>query len=776
MNLSRWNVASLLLTLLGSWLIPIQARATVATVAWYRLGENDSGAASGLLVNSTTLDFAGSRHLQRYGTPIYAELVASNATRAVGSSLAVQFDGSSQYLSNAVVTAARNNVGLEAWVRADSVTSGLHIIAYNGSTSGDGWGLHRNGSSFGVLFAGVATFGSVPVVTGQWVHLAWVRDNGTSTLYVNGSPVATSSSTPQVPTAGFALGTRPEFPASAFFGGAIDEVRVFTFTAGRFSPDDLLLNRQRILTLPASNIMANGATLNGNATPYGFETAAWFEWGATTNYENATLPQPGGSGFAGTNFSQPLTSLPLGATIHYRALSSNILGVACGADQVFRTLGPSATTLPATLVTPSSAILHGQANAGDEPTVCWFEWGTNGFFPNTTSPQAIGSGGGDTNFSEGILGLPDGPACYFRAVASNSFGIVRGRSLGFASKTSCFDFDNGQVPPNAALFGDATISTTNGVGNSGVLKLTVNQTAQMGSLILEALDPGVVVTDLEVRFDLRIGNDGGSHADGMSFVWSPTLTNTAFGEEYHGGLMQEAAGSLQPGGLAVSFDTINFGPDPEDPAPGVDILLGGTTIARFDHDTYFPFLPPDFLITGASFVPVVISVSSNGILSVIHNNVVLVSNFQLPGFTGYRNARFGWGARTGGYADNHFVDNLCITSVTANPAPQIAMLATGTNALVAFTGDLQSAPAPAGPWSDLAGAASPQVVSTSGQQYFRAVSRPSPSTGWTWQQNPKGIAALNWSNAPGTIQDNGATPMPIVNPPTASRVLRRSKP
>jgi hypothetical protein len=57
-----------------------------------------------------------------------------------------------------------------------------------------------------------------------------------------------------------------------------------------------------------------------------------------------------------------------------------------------------------------------------------------------------------------------------------------------------------------------------------------------------------------------------------------------------------------------------------------------------------------------------------------------------------------------------------------------------------------------------------------------AVSWPSPSTGWTLQQNTNGVALANWSNAPGTIQDSGTTKTLIINPPTRNRFFRLFKP
>jgi hypothetical protein len=57
-----------------------------------------------------------------------------------------------------------------------------------------------------------------------------------------------------------------------------------------------------------------------------------------------------------------------------------------------------------------------------------------------------------------------------------------------------------------------------------------------------------------------------------------------------------------------------------------------------------------------------------------------------------------------------------------------------------------------------------------------AVSWPSPSVGWTLQQNTNGVATANWSNVTATIQDNGTTKTLIVNPPSGNRFYRLFKP
>ena len=57
-----------------------------------------------------------------------------------------------------------------------------------------------------------------------------------------------------------------------------------------------------------------------------------------------------------------------------------------------------------------------------------------------------------------------------------------------------------------------------------------------------------------------------------------------------------------------------------------------------------------------------------------------------------------------------------------------------------------------------------------------AVFWPSPSTGFTLQQNTNGVATVNWSNVATAPTDDGTTKTIIVNPPTGNRYYRLFKP
>jgi len=329
-------------SLLFALALVTQVQATITNVALYRLGENDPGAVSGGTVSSNTYDLAGGHHLIRYGIPVYTNSVSTNAATQLGSSLAVHFNGANQYFSNAVFTTVIDNFGLEAWVRPNNTNpSPGRFIAYNGYVT-NGWGLLQSGNAYGFVFGDVVAVGATnSAVMDVWTHVAVVRNNGTSTLYINGIASGTNGLAPRPVTGGFAVGAPALNPFPAYlFNGTIDEVRVFTFAAGQFSPNDLSFYAPippAVTTLPATGVSNNAATLNGTANPGGSPTTAWFQWGTTTNYGNLTSPQPVGSGYFNTNFSQTVTGLVADARYHFRAVASNALGVTFGANQTFTT-------------------------------------------------------------------------------------------------------------------------------------------------------------------------------------------------------------------------------------------------------------------------------------------------------------------------------------------------------------------------------------------------------------------------------------------------------
>ena len=212
------------------------APAAVTVRNHYRMGESDPGAANGG-TNPTTRDTVGTNHLTTAGGPTYSNDVGFETAARTGSALSMNFpSGGSRSASGALLANVTDNFGLELWVKT-TTASGSHCLAYNGSSGSSGWGIFQVGNTFQGLFGGVAFFGSAPVVTNVWTHLALVRQAGTATFYVNGVASGSTTAPPLVPMGSFAVGAAPPALNSGFISGLADEVRFFTFTSGEFTTD-----------------------------------------------------------------------------------------------------------------------------------------------------------------------------------------------------------------------------------------------------------------------------------------------------------------------------------------------------------------------------------------------------------------------------------------------------------------------------------------------------------------------------------------------------------
>jgi hypothetical protein len=91
------------------------------------------------------------------------------------------------------------------------------------------------------------------------------------------------------------------------------------------------------VTGAASTISTSAATLSGNVDPHGAVVNVHFEFGTTTAYGQATPVQELGVGNAPAAFDAALSGLPVGTTIHYRAVASSDFGTFAGADQTLNT-------------------------------------------------------------------------------------------------------------------------------------------------------------------------------------------------------------------------------------------------------------------------------------------------------------------------------------------------------------------------------------------------------------------------------------------------------
>ena len=250
-------------------------------------------------------------------------------------------------------------------------------------------------------------------------------------------------------------------------------------------------------TTNATSITPTNAVLNGTVTPHGGTTDVYFEWGTETNYGNTAIVGTLSSGNSSVDVTAQINDLLPGVLYHFRTVATNRQGIVFGEDQSFvAALFASATALPPSDVTPQTATLNGTFTANGNDTVIYFEWGSSSNLGTLTVATNIGTNFAAVVSSASITGLSPATEYFFRAFASNRFGVISGdlasfTTTSFATATTFPATDvtghtstlNGSVAPNGAEtvvwfewgattnFGNATIATN--IGSNGVSAVSV---------------------------------------------------------------------------------------------------------------------------------------------------------------------------------------------------------------------------------------------------------------------------------------------------------------
>jgi len=453
------------------------AQADITVLHYYRMGEDDPGVVQQGATTSQTRDSVGTNDLTLIGGLPYSTNVSAVAQARVDSDFSVNFGAGRNGCSAALASTLRDNFGLEAWVKANS-PSNSGTIAYNGNPSTSGWGLIQNGTNFQGLFGGVAIFGTNAVVTNVWTHLALVRDSGGATLYVNGVSAGTTAGAPNAPAGFFGVDAPPQVSSGQVFPGQIDELRVFTFGAGQFSTNDLLLNytvsAPTIVTQYVWSVAADNAGVAATINPRGLSTRAFVQYGLTTNYTltSATNFFPAIPSDTPTSFS--LTGLIPGTIFNYRVVASNDAGVSITANQTFTTWGLTNYTVTSTNDYGVGTLREALATVGNGATISLAVTGTislNSFLPLITNALTI-AGPGATNLT--ISGGGSNRVFFVDAqgapVVMSGFTIANGRAKGGNGGVG-FQGAGGGLGAGGAIFvnaGNVTVSNLNFTGNSAV--------------------------------------------------------------------------------------------------------------------------------------------------------------------------------------------------------------------------------------------------------------------------------------------------------------------
>lgn len=194
-------------------------------------------------------------------------------------------------------------------------------------------------------------------------------------------------------------------------------------------------------TSSASSVSRTAADLNGTVSPNRAATTYWFEYGTSANLGSITAFTSAGSGSGSVTASAAINGLNPSTTYYFRLDAQNQFGTVNGAIRTFTTPGPAAsaepvvTTQVASPIGTTTATLRGTVNPTNAQTTYWFEYGTDSLLGSvltkSTPQRSIGAGSDTVAVTAAVTGLRSETIYYYRTVAQNAAGIVRGDRLTF---------------------------------------------------------------------------------------------------------------------------------------------------------------------------------------------------------------------------------------------------------------------------------------------------------------------------------------------------------
>lgn len=198
-------------------------------------------------------------------------------------------------------------------------------------------------------------------------------------------------------------------------------------------------------TKAATGISRTTANLHGDVNPNKGTTQYWFEYGKSAQLGNTTaftsLPTTSTDRAA----SLSLSDLTPDTTYYFRLNAQNQFGTTNGTILNFKTQGPSVVSAPsiktenATAITASKATLRGTVTPNGADTTYWFEYSTDSLLGSvllkSTDRESTNASSNTKNVSTNVSGLEANTTYYFRFVAENSAGVVRGERMMFKTNT-----------------------------------------------------------------------------------------------------------------------------------------------------------------------------------------------------------------------------------------------------------------------------------------------------------------------------------------------------
>ena len=133
---------------------------------------------------------------------------------------------------------------------------------------------------------------------------------------------------------------------------------------------------------------------------------------------------------AATNAMLVISNVSLAASGSYAVFASNALGTARSSDASITVLPAIVTTLPATGISATGAVLNGSVALGSNPSSAWFEWGPDNGYGNITGLTNLYANT-RAALSLALTNLSGTPIYHYRLAGSNSLGVVYGQDAQF---------------------------------------------------------------------------------------------------------------------------------------------------------------------------------------------------------------------------------------------------------------------------------------------------------------------------------------------------------
>jgi Bacterial Ig domain/Bacterial lectin/PA14 domain/Bacterial Ig-like domain len=243
------------------------------------------------------------------------------------------------------------------------------------------------------------------------------------------------------------------------------------------------------------------------------------------------------------------------------------------------------------------------------------------------------------------------------AVKDSAGNAIVATTRSFVAYSVFSTFDDGAAPTGAALTGSADVQPSGSHDDSGFLELTAAVNGLTGSIIYPSTLT-VPITKFTATWKMFIGQGSANPADGVSFVISPDLADTAnFGEEGTGtGVIVEID----------TYDNANYCQTGIAEGPAIVVKYGGTTECPMND----PTAPGNEVVrtnlakavlVNNRWVDVAVQVSDAGKITVIYDNVKYFDNVQIPGWIPLdAGSRTAFGGRTGGEHEANWIDDVAI--------------------------------------------------------------------------------------------------------------------